>query len=400
MDHHTPQQPPVCIGILEIRRHIPVLHTFMRICDTDESEVTVFTTPELYHRLKTYLSGNEKFQLLLKEPHESIPTYLNRIANYCSEHLDVLLINTIHESTLDLLSYLRFKPRCKTILTIHHVNAWLQPHFMLQPQHPIMTFETNTTSFLIKHTIMPRFDAINVIYHPLKTYIENHLPFNKPIFTLPTSVYDQHQHLPPQKKTTSKLHITIPGLIQEQRKDYTPILQALQQLSPNELTALHISLPGLPVGSFGKTIAQQFQNLQNKGATIQVFDEFVPDETFNTILTQSNIILAPIKIQTRADTLIPEYYGTTVGSGVIYNAIQYAKPLIIPQTFNLLPELQTSALTYQNAHDLQQQFTSLLKDPALLQKLQTQATLNAEKFSLTNLQNYLKTTLLPWVRNK
>ncbi|MBU0498206.1 MAG: hypothetical protein KKC68_09045 [Candidatus Thermoplasmatota archaeon] len=310
------------------------------------------------------------------------------------------MVNTIHESTLDLLSYLGFTPRCKTIITIHHVNAWLQPHFMFRPQHPIMTFETNTTSLLIKYCIMPRFDAINVIYHPLKTYIETHLPFHKPIFTLPTSVYDANHHQHPQKKTATKLHITIPGLIQEQRKNYTSILQALQQLSPEELTALHISLPGLPVGSFGKTIVHQFQDLQEKGASIQIFDEFVPDDTFNTILTQSDIILAPIKIQTRADTLIPEYYGTTVGSGVIYNAIQYAKPLIIPDTFNLLPELQTSALSYRNARDLQHHFTTLLQDPTYLQKLQDQATCNAEKFSLPNLQNYLKTTLLPWVRNK
>jgi phage host-nuclease inhibitor protein Gam len=178
---------PAQIGILEIRRHIPVLYTFCKICKTPQTKVTVFTTKELYLRLTTYLKDIDNYNFLIKEEKQSIRSFLKKVEKYCNEKIDVLFVNTIHETLLDLLCYIRFNPKSKKVLVVHHVNAWLRPKLVFDPFHPIRTADTNAASVLIKQFIFPKFDAINVIYHPLRDFIKENINYEKKIFTFPTS---------------------------------------------------------------------------------------------------------------------------------------------------------------------------------------------------------------------
>ena len=392
-----PGTSPIQIGILEINRHIPVLYSFIKILSTPETHITIFTTPDLNKRLQTYLTGNEQLTIIMQKDKESRSHFLKRVKTYTNTHLDVLLVNTIHEVMFHLLPFRHLNPQKKMILTIHHVNTWLKQKIVFKPFHLLMTIETNIASILIKTLILKNYDALNVIYRPLKDYIETQTNYQKPVFTLPTSYYDPTTEFTTEQKQPGTLKVIIPGLIQEQRKDYTPILNALQILPENYLKSLEICIPGLPVERFGQQVHQQFKALQQKGANIILFNEFVPDDLFDHLHKDSDIIICPIRIQTRSDNLTTEAYGSTVGSGVIYNGIQYIKPLIIPQEFNNLPELATSTLTYKNGEDLATIFKDLIDHPEKLKKLKTEAKHNAEKFSLHHLQQYVKHTLIPWI---
>ena len=178
------------IGIVEINCHIPVLYTFLRILSTPQTHVTIFTTRPLQKRLNTYLTGEEDITIILQDEKESRKHFIKRIETYTNKHLDTLLVNTIHEVPHHLLPFLYLKPNKKMILTIHHVNTWLHQKIVFKPLHLIMTIETNIATFLIKGFILKKFDALNVIYRPLKDYITHHTTYEKPVFTLPTSVYD------------------------------------------------------------------------------------------------------------------------------------------------------------------------------------------------------------------
>jgi hypothetical protein len=385
------------IGILEINRHIPVLYSFLKILSTPQIHITIFTTPPLYKRLQTYLMGNEQITIILQEKKEKRSHFLKRVETYTNEHLDVLLVNTIHEVIFHLLPFLHLNPEKKMILTIHHVNTWLKQKIVFKPLQLIMTIETNIATFLIKGFILKKYDALNVIYKPLKDYIQRQTTYEKPVFTLPTSVYDPTTKFTIQQKKPGILKTIIPGLIQEQRKDYTPIIEAIKLLPKNYLNSLEICIPGFPVGRYGRKIHQQFKALEHIGAQITLFNEFVPDDIFDQLHQNSDIIICPIRIKTRSDNLTTEFYGTTVGSGVIYNGIQYIKPLIVPQEFNQLPELLTSTLTYKNPQDLSNILIDLIDNPEKLQNLKNQAKINAEKFSITNLQQYVQKTIIPWI---
>ena len=66
------------IGILEIRRHIPVLYTFMNVCKTNKTNVTVFTTKELYSRLESYNFNLKQFNFIIKKDRENLSGFLKR----------------------------------------------------------------------------------------------------------------------------------------------------------------------------------------------------------------------------------------------------------------------------------------------------------------------------------
>ena len=389
---------PVEIGIFEIRRHIPILYTFSRICKTSDTNVTIFTTKELYLRLETYLTEKDKknYDIILKEDNETFRSFVKRVETICNKKIDVLFINTIHETLLDLICYLGFNPKSKTILLIHHVNAWLKPRLIFDIKHPIRTADTNLASMLIHRFIFPKFGAINVIYHPLKDHIRANTDYEKEIFTLPTSIFENAKTMKRQEDE-GKLKIVIPGLIQEHRKDYGTVFPAFETLFKHHKEKIKLCVPGLPVGKFGRQIYNKFKDMEQKGCDVEIFDHFVPDDTFDDILTQSDIILAPIRIKTRADGDIEEIYGKTVGSGVVFNAIQYAKPIIVPAEFNMLPELESSTLKYSDSIELEDIMTKLMSNPEKLQELKREALTNSQKFSLKNLQDYFEKNILTWL---
>lgn len=388
---------PIEIGILEIRRHTPILYTFSRICKTKNTNVTIFTTKELLSQLKTYLKDTENYDIVLKEDKESTFSFLKRVEKICNERIDLLFINTIHDIVFDLIYYVNFRPKSKMIVIIHHANAWLKPRLILKINHLLRTIDTNMSSILISKFILPRFNAINVIYAPIKDYIEKNTNYQKKIFTLPTSVFEENKlRLPDQKD--DKLRVVLPGLIQEHRKDYKMIIPVFENLFKRFNERLIFSVPGMPIGQYGKFIYTTFTQMGDKGYNVVIFDRFVPNETFDEILKQSDVILAPIRINSKADNEIEEQYGITVGSGNVFDAIQYAKPIIVPADFNMLEELKSSTLKYSNPIELEQIIAELISNHEKLKRLKEEAIINSRKFSLEKLQKYFEENVLQLVK--
>jgi len=385
------------VGILEIRRHVPILYTFSKICKTKNTNVTIFTTKELFSRLDTYLKDENNYNFVIKEGNESNRRFLKRVETICNKKIDLLFVNTIHETISDLLYYLSFNPRPKTVLVVHHANAWLKPKLVLNINHMLRTIDTNLSSVLISKFVFPKFDAIDVIYSPVREHILKNMEYDKEIFTLPTSIFEDKKVIKKQKDD-GILRVVIPGLIQEHRKDFKIVIPAFENLFKRFKEKLSLCVLGMPVGRYGKLIHEEFKEMKNKGYKVVIFDSFVPDDTFDMILNESDIILTPIRIKTRADSDIEEEYGKTVGSGVIYNAIQYAKPILVPAEFNMLKELGSSTLKYENSKELVTLIDELISNPEKLKKLKTEAPKNAQKFSLKKFQEYFEKNVLSWLQ--
>lgn len=391
------QKSPIEIGILEIRRHPPILYTFSKILKTKNTNVTIFTTKEILSRVGTHLKDTKNYNVILKNDYEGFISYLKRVEKICNKKIDILFINTIHETFFDLIYYLKFNPNCKKILLVHHVNAWLKSRLIFNIKHIIRTIDTNLSSILISKFVFPKFDAINVIYHPLRDFILKNTDYKKEVFILPTSVFEGTKVTSTKRKDTSKLRVVLPGGIQEHRRDYAPVVSAFQNIFKQYNGNIILHVLGTPVGKYGRTIYNEFKKMKNKGYNVFIYDEFVPEETFDEVLMQSDIILSPTRIETRADNEIEEQYGITVGSGIVFNAILYAKPIIVPAEFNMLSELNTSTLRYSNPKELEDIIGELTTHPEKLEKLMKEALNNAKKMSLENLQDYFENNILQWL---
>ena len=385
------------IGIYETVRHVPVLYNYMKICKTKKTNVTLFLSEHIYSRLLQNDFDKNDFNFVIKKNNESIYAFVKRVKEYCNENIDILFVNTIHETLSDLIKFINFDLKCKTVLTVHHANAWIKPKLVVNPLKPLMTGDTLIGVPLIKNFIFPYFDAINVIYKPLRKYIYDNMNYQKEIFTFPTSTFEEEIYVNNQNDN-KKLRISIPGLIQSHRKNYTPVIIALEALCKKYKDKLEIYVPGQPVGPFGRNTVKQFNKLSEYGSKIVTFNEFVPDEVFDDLLNKCDIIIAPIKIQTRADNLTYEEYGRTVGSGVIYNAVKFARPIIVPAEFNMLEEFNSSSFGYKDEVDLEQILEDIIQNPAKLKELKVKALENSRSYSLKNLQNYFEKEVLGWLK--
>jgi len=248
--------------------------------------------------------------------------------------------------------------------------------------------------------IIQHYDAINVIYPPLKDYIKNETRYQKPVFTLPSAVFEEKNLKKKENDSSKKLILTIPGLVQKHRKDFNTALMALQSIPKTYLEKMKLILLGTAFDTHGKKIMKQFQELRTYGLTVETFDEFIDDETFYTTIQQSDILFLPIKIHTQSDNKIPEIYGKSVGSGVIYDAIKYAKPVILPKSFILLSQFKKASMSYDSAESLQKIIIECIENPAMIRKKQQEALTSAKAFSLQKFQQYFENTIIPWIQTK
>lgn len=372
------------IGILEVHCHAKYLYTMCKICKTKKSNVTIFTTKDLFSRLKKYLTDTKEYKIVLKEDAESIHTFLKRVEKICNEKIDLLLVNTFQLTCFHLPKYFGFNPKSKTILTVHTANAWLKPKIVFNIKQIAKTFDTNLSSYIGNKFILPKFDGINVIYPPMKDFVSKETTYEKKTFTIPFNFYEKTEKKYSRK--SNKIQFVVPGQIEEHRRNYDVILDAFEQLFKKYNHKIELCFLGYPVGIYGNRILKRSKKLKNKGYNITYYDSFVLEETYHSIMKTVDFILLPIRIKSRGMGIQPEYYGKTKGSAAVFEAIQYAKPMVVPKNFNMIKELNSSTLKYSDSKDLEKKLTEYIKNRKKLDNLEKEAQKNSTCFSLDKLQ--------------
>ena len=375
------------IGILETYCHVKFLYTLSRICKTEKSNVTIFTTKEIFSKIETYLENKSDYNIILKYDNESKHSFIKRVEKICNEKIDLLFVNTIQTTCLNFPHFFGFKPKCKMILTIHTANAWFNKKPVFSIKKIFRTIDTNLSTIIIKTIILPKFNAINVIYYPIKEYILNNTDYKKKIFILPFELFDENIDIKSLRKD-NKILFVVPGQIEEHRRVYEEVLDAFEELFKDFNENIILYILGFPVGIYGNKILKKCKKLEEKGYAIKYYDDFVPENIYTKIMKDIDIIVSPIRIKSRGAGIITEIYGKTKGTAAVYEAIQYAKPLVIPNEFNIVAELESSTLKYKDAKDLVNKLTKLILNKEKIKKLKKEANINSKKFSLKVLQKY------------
>jgi hypothetical protein len=381
------------IGILEPYFHLKYLHTLIKICKTNETNVTVFTKKELFTRLQTYIDDKSNYEFVIKEKEKSMNSYLKEVERICNEKIDLLFVNTIQFSTIRLPLFFNFKPKSKMILTIHMTNHWLKNRYALPTKNIFRSFDANISIYLTRKFILPKYDAINVIYPPIKEYIRKETKYQRPIYTLPFNFYiAKNENIIHSK--LEKIRFVIPGLIETYRRNYELALGVFERLFKKYGKKISLWILGRPVGAGGNKIISRCEELKKNGYEINYSKLFVPEEEYNMIMKENDVIFSPLNVKAKRDTGITEIYGKTEGSALPFEAIQYSKPLIVPAEFDLMKEIKSSTIRYNDSDELEKKLIEIIEDNKKLNDIQKQALENSKKFSLEILQNYFKKEIL------
>ena len=375
------------IGILEIYCHVKFLYTISRICKTEKSNVTIFTTKEIFSKMETYIKNKTDYNFILKDENESRHSFIKKVEKICNEKIDLLFVNTIQSTCLNFPHFFGFKPKCKMILTIHTANAWFNNKPVFSIKKIFRTIDTNLSTIIAKMIILPKFNAINVIYYPIKKFILDNTDYKKKIFVFPFEIYDEDIDIKSFRKN-EKIMFVVPGQIEEHRRVYEDVLNVFEKLFKNFNGKIILYILGYPIGSYGNKIFKKCQKLKDKGYNIIYYDNFVPEKNYTKIMKDIDMIISPIRIKSIGIGVIPEIYGKTKGTAAVYEAIQYNKPLLIPNDFNIITELKSSTLKYIDTKDLENKLIDLIINKQKIEKLKEEAKNNSKKFSLKVFQKY------------
>jgi len=216
-----------------------------------------------------------------------------KMAQQSTKDLDFLFVNSIRPLPFDIIHWIRFKPKCKSIWTIHNANT-----------------ELTYSKILLK-----RFDAINVFLPATKKYIKEKGLYNGTIYTIPFMI-----HL---KKYENKNDMfVVPGKIEKFRRDYDFAFNMMKKSDK-------WCFLGKPIGSYGKEVLQKCKELNKEGYNIKTFTEYVEEEEYETILKECKAVVSPLRNPTAGhNRLKKEYYGLTKACGARFEAIKYGKPYI------------------------------------------------------------------------
>ena len=345
------------IAVVELEGHAECLYSFCKMFENYSPKIYIFSNKAVYEELKNALNL-ENFEWQVQENGIAIQDFLEKqltTINKCH----VVLLNTVQKQ---LHQYYNLTIKPPIIWRIHNANAFLDRKNNMQFQFsPYMLWKD--FSYIIRELLIQTesskikkmLNFVHFICFP-NTIIENHVLQKKhlneskifPAIPLSCSLLGFEK-----TEINKQFNVTITGTIDERRKDYKLVLEAFALLLPKLKRPLQLTFLGQPKGPYGHRIVKAFRELMQKYESFKFvsFQKRVPQDEFNAVMRQTDLLLAPILLQTRYK-IYKEQYGLTKISGSASDVIRYMKPAIFPKAYPLNNILKNVIDTYENVEDL------------------------------------------------
>lgn len=359
------------IAAIELEYHLLDLDSFCRIFENSNHDITLYVNERMHNDLKSHSYYN-KFKWNIKSNQESVKDFLNH--NLVSINTsDYIYFNTI-ASNYKTYYKLHFKPKC--ILRIHNANTYLKPFQNLYIKLNFFNIY-KALSYIVREFIgelefyyLPRLlkkiDYYCFVDENVKNYVirNNYISSNKAFPTIPSSIFNKDF---PQINSNSAIKICIPGIIDERKKDYLPIIDSIKLLQYKINNPFEIILLGKPEGNYGKWVLSEFNNLQSPKIKITFYNEFVSQEIYDFQMSNSDILITPLLKKT-IFRIYKEEYGKTKASGSIGEMVKYGVPNLIPDYIYFDDEMSKLVDRYSNSIELSNYIINYINNPSHLIK--------------------------------
>jgi len=335
-----PRLPDTDIGLFVLEGHQNYFSNLLRILADGDASVTIFSTVEFQSMVPEEI-GSKRFSWVLQTDSESLGEYLDRVTRHCASKIDLLIIFPIY-GIRDTVTIRQFDPKCKTIQMVYNVNLWTISNLALTPKL------YQYLKLPLRKRFLSRRDGALVEYTTIQQYLAEKIDIDVHAFTPILRDTDEPPDITNQE---SELVVTIPGHIDPQRRNYDWFLDTLQDQLAGHAADLHIQLLGSPVGQGGREIVRRCDALIADGWTIDYYSEWVPVDEFERKLAQSDVLVAPLR-ETKKMSVVTERYGVSKASGCFGDAIKHGLPLILPETYQVPPEVEAVVTQYRTQTEL------------------------------------------------
>ena len=351
--------------VIETHYHSEYLNTLIHLFPKSD----VYLTRPVYDDLPED-SQNLSSTFFISHSNQKIKEFISGIE---TQNYDLLFVNTIQPSMVDLPYWLNFKPKCKSILTLHNLNAWKNKSFPLRPN-----LLRSADSFLSgKYTkrVLSNFQFLNVVYEPMVQTATDYFGSDHKILNIPFSFALEKV----ESEKSKNIRFVIPGTVSDKRRDYTPVLEAFKKLF-SEYDNVHLMLLGKNVDGI---------DIKNSGEKFISFKETVPRESYNYHMKNSDAIIVPSQKTSHTVNMTEEVYGYTKSPN-IHEAIKFRKPLLIPDYIPIPKDLLSSTLVYEDSVDLYDKLRYFIENKI---QFQERAYKNTQPYTLQNIKKKLEEDL-------
>ncbi len=284
-------------------------------------------------------------------------------------HFDLVIFNTVHKHHL-LYAYAA-KGRSKLIITLHEAS-------MLQPameSKGMKAFARLAGQRLLNKMA----SAFFVLSSEVKKYIADHALTRKPVWVIPGGIMEESV----SPTLEGDLVVTIPGTIDPARRNYREILLLVPLLPSTGRRIAIVLLGGAKHQQEMKSIAEEASHL-NPGVDIHLFDtDFISQAIFDQWLRSSHFIYLPLRPSVVKKNSV-ERYGITKISGGFFDAVRFAKPILLPAAIPVAREFMGQTFSYSSIQELAAIINQAASDPDYLQELHRLSSVNATAFTASH----------------
>ena len=364
-------------------RHYEMVNVLFRIYNTDGNQILFLVSSAVYKKLRSVSEKDLGGQLFVVEKENEGPSdYFSR----CYSELQTFNPDFLHFNTIDkdykyVWGFLK-KLSKPYLVTIHNINTWLKPPFTLN--------RIALSNYYFRKKIVGKSSALAVQEELFINYITKNNLYKKPVIAIPHTL----KEVEPSKTSNQKIVITIPGAIDGIRRDIDLALDVIEEVHKKS-DRFQFVFTGNVVGYLGEPIWERAKRLQKQGLDIQQFYDATSNKVFDEQMKRCDVIFLPLNVNTKFEG-VPEIYGTTKVTGVIYDMMRFCKPGIVPAEMVVPPTMITSILSYQNKNELVNMILSLVDNKTKLEELKT----TAEKNSFYYTEAEIRKRVLPEIQKK
>jgi len=321
--------------------HFETTYALIRILDRPQNTIAIFTTQKMERVLKEMLADKADMYSWFISTKSSL-RFVFRIYNYCKRNnVPYLFLNTVsyHHIYFGILCFILKKT--KSILTVHNANNFFNPKLKFRLRSLIQ--------LLGKKVLARTVSNFATLLNSTKQYIDQTFQTKKRILVLPGAIYEGHID---ENVLDSVLSLVVCGSIDQYRRDYDQVFELAHELEKKQLTT-QIILLGSAVGEVGKKIISKCLAAKFQFVDLTTYTaDFVSTAEYQSKIVKCNFIFQPLKKILQKPDEQPEEYGLTCCSGAFFDAVRFAKPLLLPDNIQLSAEVANQCIPYHSISEL------------------------------------------------
>ncbi|MFZ9848116.1 MAG: hypothetical protein ACO3EE_08200 [Flavobacteriales bacterium] len=386
------------VGLIEIMPlgHYTLLDSITRIYLSNPNNSVVLFINEKGSENVSALQKDFGGRLIVKsrKENEDIASFLNQIAK---ENLDAAYIVTLEKYFTEFNNTQFHYP---LYFVVHNVESWFSlsiknsiNHFfegVSKGRNIAYLLKSNFIYPLQKKKFIKKLIASNSTFVLLNDFLRDEIlskNISKKVISLPFSVYYPKLH--DQQIIKSKIRITIPGIVDNNRRDYASVLRIFDEEKELFKNFYELELLGpLKKTESNAYIIQKIAHLNQQGLTVLSYPEkYIPLEEYDHKLAQADLILGNLNVSVNKYST----YGKTKESGTAFAMIRVAKPGLLPSAYQVMDEVKSCTVSFKSYDHLKEILIDFTKDKEKLKILNDEAEKNALKFSPENIYKGLFT---------